>query len=161
MVRWQEILQRKEAENSAFSLTLSRGVAHGEEKYVWIRLSNWLETLWTRVQLAMDSAFHSGGYMYSLRMAHTGSPRSRGVPFLGFRFIKGKHRSRCWLPALSVNCRTSMPLGDPRLSSCLAVKITDFGPQLKLKTCLPKKQWYGCFETRMRLWINMWFWLAT
>lgn len=34
MVRWQEILQRKEAENSAFTLTLSRGVAHGEEKYV-------------------------------------------------------------------------------------------------------------------------------
>ncbi len=36
MVRWQEILQRKEAENSAFTLTLNQGLAHGEEKYVHI-----------------------------------------------------------------------------------------------------------------------------
>ncbi|PFX30515.1 Tuftelin-interacting protein 11 [Stylophora pistillata] len=31
MVRWREILERKEAENSAFSLTLAQGTAHGEE----------------------------------------------------------------------------------------------------------------------------------
>ena len=34
MVRWREILERKEAENSAFSLTLAQGTAHGEEAYV-------------------------------------------------------------------------------------------------------------------------------
>ncbi|RMX42264.1 hypothetical protein pdam_00009851 [Pocillopora damicornis] len=31
MVRWREILERKEAENSAFSLTLAQGTVHGEE----------------------------------------------------------------------------------------------------------------------------------
>ncbi|KAJ7389838.1 hypothetical protein OS493_028807 [Desmophyllum pertusum] len=31
MSRWREILQRKEAENSAFTLTLSQGVAHGKK----------------------------------------------------------------------------------------------------------------------------------
>ena len=38
MVRWREILERKEAENSAFSLTLAQGTAHGEEAYVQIKV---------------------------------------------------------------------------------------------------------------------------
>ena len=38
MVRWREILERKEAENSAFSLTLAQGTAHGEEAYVSMKI---------------------------------------------------------------------------------------------------------------------------
>ena len=34
MIRWREILEKKEAENSAFTLTLAQGLSHGEEKYV-------------------------------------------------------------------------------------------------------------------------------
>lgn len=33
MVRWQEILEKKEAENSAFTQTLTQGLSHGDEKY--------------------------------------------------------------------------------------------------------------------------------
>lgn len=153
MVRWQEILQRKEAENSAFSLTLSRGVAHGEEKYVWKRLYNWLETVCTCVQLAMHTTFRSRGYSIELRIqggpAQKGClPRASGLSKGNTGLIVDFHH--CQL----VNCRTSMPLGgllgDPQLSSCLGVKIMYIGPQLKLKTCLPKEQWCGCFEIRMR-----------
>lgn len=32
MIRWREILEKKEAENSAFTLTLAQGLSHGEEK---------------------------------------------------------------------------------------------------------------------------------
>lgn len=32
MVRWREILEKKEAENSAFSITLTQGLSHGDEK---------------------------------------------------------------------------------------------------------------------------------
>ncbi|XP_074623013.1 tuftelin-interacting protein 11-like [Acropora palmata] len=32
MVRWQEILEKKEAENSAFTQTLTQGLSHGDEK---------------------------------------------------------------------------------------------------------------------------------
>ena len=95
-MRWQEILQRKEAANSAFTLTLSRGVAHGEEKYVQMKFSISLETVCTCVVFNLQwIAFtfdppgaESGGNPFNgiYREAPTerGQPPSQGLfPGLG------------------------------------------------------------------------------
>lgn len=103
MVRWQEILQRKEAENSAFTLTLSRGVAHGEEKMKMYDRLVW--EVWMPFLRSAVCSWHCRNYDAMLNVINNWSPI---LP----QWITDNIKQQLILPRLQAEVEAWNPLTD-------------------------------------------------